>query len=185
MMSSDFIRKLEISTAHRQSRESMSDSVSANPELLPVLMAVVLDIQNKNHYKGCWISELVFENHIDWLIPYLDTFCKTLSSYSHDGALRSVSKICLFSATYHLRKKKSGEVFLTDEQLELMMESCFDWLISDQKVATKAYAMRALYAFGKINDWIYPELKTILVQDYPNHSAAYQGASKEILKKLK
>ncbi|MDQ7959797.1 hypothetical protein [Flavobacterium lindanitolerans] len=184
-MSSDFIRKLENSTAHRQSRELISDSICANPELLPVLMGVLLDTKNKNHYKACWTSELVFEKHIEWLIPYLDVFSKTLSSYSHDGALRSVSKICLFSATYHLKKKKSGAIFLTDEQLELMVESCFDWLISDQKVATKAYAMRALYAFGKINDWIYPELKTILTQDYPNHSAAYKLASKEILKKLK
>ncbi|MBA9074757.1 hypothetical protein GGR22_002930 [Flavobacterium gossypii] len=184
-MNSDFIQILEKSTAHRLSRESLSDDVIKKPELLQNLMAVLLNTKDKKHHKACWVSELVFEKNIDWLSPYLDVFCKTLSSYSHDGALRSVSKICLFSASHHLKKLKSGEVFLTDNQLELMIESCFDWLITDQKVATKAYAMRALYSFGKVKDWVYPELKVILQQDYPNHSAAYKLASKEILTKLK
>ncbi|MNX84224.1 hypothetical protein D3C86_1160160 [compost metagenome] len=173
-MNSDFIQKLEKSTAHRPSRESLSNEVCENPDLLQYLMGVFFNIKDRSHHKACWVSELVFEKNIDWL-----------SSYSHDGALRSVSKICLFSASRHLKKLKSGEVFLTDNQLELMIESCFDWLITDQKVATKAYAMRALYYFGKVKDWVYPELKVILQQDYPNHSAAYKLASKEILTKLK
>lgn len=184
-MNSGFIEKLENSTAHRPIRDSLSNEVCENPELLKELMTVLLDIKDKSHHKACWVSELVYERNIDWLSPYLDVFSKTLSSYSHDGALRSVSKICLFSAAHHLKKLKSGESFLSEEQLELMIESCFDWLITDQKVATKAYAMRALYSFGKVKDWVYPELKTILQQDYPNHSAAYKMASKEILMKLK
>lgn len=184
-MNSDFIQKLEKSTAHRPSRESLSNEACENPDLLQYLMGVFFNIKDRGHHKACWVLELVFEKNIDWLSPYLDVFCNTLSSYSHDGALRSVSKICLFSASHHLKKLKSGEVFLTDNQLELMIESCFDWLITDQKVATKAYAMRALYSFGKVKDWVYPELKVILQQDYPNHSAAYKLASKEILTKLK
>lgn len=184
-MNSDFIGKLEKSTAHRPIREALSNEVSQNPALLKELMSVFLNTEDKNHHKACWVSELVYEQHIDWLFPYMDIFCKTLQAYTHDGALRSVSKICLFSANHHLKKQKAKEVFLTDEQLELMIESCFDWLITDQKVATKAYAMRALYSFGKVKDWVYPELKVILQQDYPNHSAAYKMASKEILQKIR
>jgi hypothetical protein len=45
--------------------------------------------------------------------------------------------------------------------------------------------MRALYNFGKKHLWINEELKMILSQDYPNHSAAYKAAAKDILKKLK
>ena len=45
--------------------------------------------------------------------------------------------------------------------------------------------MRTLYNFGKKHTWINEELKTILSQDYPNHSAAYKAAAKDILRKLK
>ena len=45
--------------------------------------------------------------------------------------------------------------------------------------------MRTLYNLGKHYDWIYPELKTILNKDFPNHSAAYKAVAKEVLKKIK
>lgn len=178
-------KNVQESTAHRPSRDFICNLILENPEMLPDLMKILLDTKDKNHHKACWISELIFEKHIDWLFPYLDIFCKTLSSYSHEGALRSLSKICLFSANYHFKKIKSKENFLTENNLELMTEACFDWLISDKKVATKAYAMRALFQFGKLQDWIYPELKVILEQQYASGSAGFQFASKEILGKIK
>ena len=183
-MNETLYKYVQESTAHRPSRDFIANFIFENPQLLPDLMEILLDIKDKNHHKACWISELIFEKHIDWLSPYLDIFCKTLSFYSHDGALRSLSKICLFSANYHIKKLKSKEKFLTENHLELMTEACFDWLISDKKVATKAYSMRALFQFGKLQDWIYPELEIILPQQYPLGSAGFQFACKEILGKI-
>jgi len=184
-MDETLYKNIQNSTAHRPSRDFNSNFIIENPELLPDLMEFFLDVKDKNHHKACWISELIFEKHIDWLSPYLDVFCNALSSYSNESALRSISKICLFSANYHIKKLKSKETFLTENHLELMTEACFDWLISDKKVATKAYAMRALFLFGKLQDWIYPELQVILQQQYPSGSAGFQFASKEILDKIK
>lgn len=184
-MDQDLYKSIENSTAHRPSRDFNSNLIFENLELLPDLMAIVLDVKDKNYHKACWILELVYEKQIDRISPYLDIFCETLSSYSHDGAVRSISKICMFSAHNYIQKQKSGECFLTEKQLELMVEACFDWLISDMKVASKAYSMRALFEFGKVKDWIYPELKVILTQDYANHTAAYKAACKDILKRIK
>ncbi|WP_232226276.1 hypothetical protein [Flavobacterium sp. ACAM 123] len=65
------------------------------------------------------------------------------------------------------------------------MESCFEWLIDEVlKVATKVYAVRTLFELGKKNNWIYPELKRILSDDYYKHSAAYKAVAREILKKI-
>lgn len=72
---------------------------------------------------------------------------------------------------------------MTENQLELMTEACFDWLISD-KSRHKAYAIRALFQFGKLQDWVYPELQIILEQQYPSGSAGFQFACKEILGKI-
>lgn len=177
-------KNVKDSTAHRPSRDFNANFIIENLDLLPDLMGILLDANDKNHHKACWISELIFEKNITWLSPYLDIFCQTLATYSNESALRSLSKICLFSANYHMKKLKSGEKFLTENQLELMTEACFDWLISDKKVATKAYAIRALFQFGKLQDWVYPELQMILEQQYPSGSAGFQFACKEILEKI-
>lgn len=181
---STFIQALENSTAHRPIRDKLSGEVIANTGLLPVLMGIALDVKNKSHHKACWTLELVLEHNINWLSDYLDDFCKKLPLYQHEGAIRSISKIAMFSAKEHFRNTNKGLVFLTENQSLQIIETCFDWLINDTKVASKAYAMRALYEFGKLHDWIYPELQEILPKDFANHSPAYQSASREILKKI-
>jgi hypothetical protein len=173
------------STAHRPSRDFNSAYIFDNPEALPDLMAIAFDLNDKNHHKACWVLELVFEKHISWLAPFLQAFCNKLAEYSHDGALRSVSKICLFAAREHLKKVRSGSVFLSENQLNQLTEACFDWLITNTKVASKAYAMRALFEIGKLHDWIYTELREILPKDFPAHSAGYQAAAKDLLRKMK
>jgi hypothetical protein len=80
---------------------------------------------------------------------------------------------------------KSKTIQLSESHEKKIIETCFDWLIQDKKVATKVYSMRTLFLFGKKHPWINEDLKTILSQDYFKHSAAYQAAAKDILRKLK
>ena len=109
---------------------------------------------------------------------FLDDFISKIPFYENNSAIRPVSKICLFLST-------SKSIELTEIQEKKIIETCLDWLIQDEKVAAKAYSMRALYNFGEKNQWINEELKTILSQDYPNHSAAYKAVARDILRKLK
>lgn len=104
-------KNVQNSTAHRPIRDFNANFVIENPEFLVDLMEILLDTKDKNHHKACWISELIFEKNIDLLSPYLDNFCQTLSCYSNESALRSLSKICLFSANYHMKKLKSKKNF--------------------------------------------------------------------------
>lgn len=169
------------STAHRPIRDKISGMVFNDPSLLPQLVEMALNTADKNHHKACWSLELVIERFPKWLAPYLDVFCNALGAYRHEGALRPVSKICLFAAQHD--EKHPG--FLNSQHLEKSTAACFDWLIDPNgKVATKAYAMRALFILGKKEGWIYPELQRILSEDFVKHSAAYKGAAKELLAKL-
>lgn len=181
---STFVLALENSTAHRPIRDLLSREVIKKTELLPVLISMAFDLKNKNHYKACWTLELVLEHNINWIADYFEDFCEKLPSFSHEGAIRSISKICMFSAKQHLISKKKNLSFLTEKQIQQIIETCFDWLINDTKVASKVYALRALFEFGKLHHWIYPELKEILLKDFTTHSPAYQSASKEVLKKI-
>ena len=177
-MKSDFYIQIAKSNAHRLSRDSNCDAALKTAGNLTELFAICFDLDDKIHFKGCWTLELVVEQNIVVILPYLDTFCDTISKYKHDSAIRPMSKICMLVS-------KNKSLSLTELQEEKMIETCLDWLIQDEKVATKAYAMRALYNFSKKYSWINAELKTILSQDYANHSPAYKAAAKDVLKRLK
>lgn len=177
-MDKAFYNLIEKSTAHRLNREFIRDYIFQNPDKLMFLMQIGLNENDKIHFKACWSLELIFELQLELLLPYLDDFIDKISVYTNDSAIRPVSKICLFLS-------KSKTVKLTENQETKIIEGCLDWLIQDEKVAAKAYSMRALYNFGKKHNWINEELKMILSQDYPNHSAAYKAAAKDILRKLK
>jgi hypothetical protein len=177
-MNTAFYKLIEESTAHRLNREFIRDYVIQNPEKLEFLMKIALNEKDKIHFKACWSLELIFELKLELLFPFLDAFTSRLTFYENDSAVRPVSKICLF-----LSKSKTTK--LSENQETKIIEACLDWLIQDKKVATKAYSMRTLYNFGKKQPWIHEELKSILTQDYPNHSVAYKAAAKDILRKLK
>ena len=57
-------------------------------------------------------------------------------------------------------------------------------MITDQKVAAKAYSMNTLYLLGKDFDWIHPELKRILEDNFHSGSAAFKARARHLLKKL-
>ena len=178
-MDKAFYNLIEKSTAHRLNREFIRDYIFQNTDKLKFLMQNWLKRKRQNSiFKACWSLELIFELQLELLLPYLDDFIDKISVYTNDSAIRPVSKICLFLS-------KSKTVKLSENQETKIIEGCLDWLIQDEKVAAKAYSMRALYNFGKKHDWINEELKMILSQDYPNHSAAYKAAAKDILRKLK
>jgi len=69
-------------------------------------------------------------------------------------------------------------------ELEKLTEVNFDWLITNDKVATKAYAMESLHLLGKAFKWVHPELKVILNRGIPDHTMAYTARARHILNKI-
>jgi hypothetical protein len=179
LMEHQLYKNIAESTAHRQSRDDNAAYVLDN-QLSDDLITLALDTSDKNHFKACWILELVLEKNLDLLAPRLDEFCEALPTWSHDSALRSIAKICMFCAQ-QLKKQPN---FLSDKQIVQITEACFEWVISEQKVAAKAYAMVCLYETGKRLDWVYPELVPVLQHGFPEHSAAYKSVAKKILAKV-
>lgn len=179
-MTTTFYDRIANSTGHRPIRDELSGMVLKDESLLQELTELAFDVADNNHYKACWTLELVYEAKKEWIKDDISKLCDTLSSFSHGGAIRSISKICLFAVEQHYKN-----AFITPEKIQQITEASFDWLINPNgRVAAKAYAMRTLYFIGKKEDWIYPELQQILQQDFTQHSAGYKAAAKDILKKI-
>jgi hypothetical protein len=58
-------------------------------------------------------------------------------------------------------------------------------MISDQKVAVKAYSMRSLYLLGSEFDWIHEELILILERDFASQSAGFKARARDLIKRMK
>jgi hypothetical protein len=177
-MDPDFYKRITSGTAHRKCRDDNKYFVLENTVFLEDLTTIAFDYLDKNHYKAYWILELICEENIELFTPFINKFCEKLSSYTKDHTKRPVSKICMLLT-------KSNKIQLSEFQEQKIIEACFDWLIQDEKVAAKVYAMRSLFLLEKKHEWINPEIKTILSQDYSQQSPGYKACAKDILKRLK
>ena len=173
--------KIDQSTAHKKSRVTVSNFAMKSEDNLAELISIAFDISHKNHVKAFWSLELVCDKKLKLFFPYLDSFCEVLTKLKDDSAVRPATKICMFLAKSNHRK---NGISLNQEQEHFIIENMIDRLIQDIKVASKVYAMKALFVFGKKYDWIYEELKPIITQDAFEHSAAYQASARNILKKI-
>jgi hypothetical protein len=183
-MNLELLQRIEKSSAHTQSRINNATYILENNNLVEELIVFSFDTSNKLHIRACCILEKVFELQLDLAFPFLDSICNDLKKLKNDSAIRSISRFIMLLVQKNTKKQKTNENYLTESQLEKITESCFDWLISDYRVAVKAHAIYTLYELGKTQDWIYPELKVILEQDSAKHSAGYKVCARETLKKI-
>ena len=176
-MNMEFYNKIAKSTAHRKSRDENKGFIFENPFLMPDLVEIAFDVNDKNHHKACWILELICEEQIDLFLPFVIVFCGKIKFFKSDSAIRSLSKIGLFLV-------KNKDIQLTEIQEEQIIETYLDWLIDSKKAANAAYSMRTLFVLGKKYNWVNDELKTVLSRDCSHQTPGYKYAVKDILKKL-
>lgn len=171
-----FLEQLQKSTAHRLSRELIKSVVLDNNQLLKVLFNYGCQLNQKDYHKAWWVMELVFEEKLELLNPFINDFCNISTQIKSDSALRSLTKICLFIS--------KSKIILEEPQKESIYQCLFDCLIQTNKAANAAYCMYALFEFGKKDRWIHEELKLILSKGFENQTPAYRAATKITLGKL-
>jgi hypothetical protein len=168
-----------IENAKRINRLRVANIVLENKELFKYLLELVFEVDNKLSIKAAWVLEFVCVNKLNWLAPHLDYFTNNISLVKFDSSVRPISKICNFLAiSYNSKNDSLIKSTLTKHHIDLIIESGFDWMISDQKVAVKAYTMNFLFLFGKNSDWVHNELKLIIQQNIMDESAAYKARGK-------
>jgi len=181
MMNATLRAHIDNCSAYRKDREKNRNLALRNPDFLKLLVEVAFDPAQEHHHKACWILELVCEKKLKLIVPHIDLFLETAPRFTNDSAIRPAAKISMFLAKSNHR---ANGINLSQLQETQIIEQCLDWLISDEKVAAKSYAIKALFVLGKKYDWVHEELKTILEQDYAHHSAAYKATAREVLKRL-
>ncbi len=170
----------------REKRNYFANLILDHPELLPDLLLICARVDDEISCRASWGLEFLCKQHLQTILPYLDQFMLLVPKVHQHPAVRPMAKICEYLVlSYYKEKNTETKKFLSISHREKITEICFDWLITNQKVAAKAYSMTCLYLLGTEFDWIHPELKITLENNYSSGSAAYKARSRMILKKLK
>ncbi|WP_072992622.1 adenylosuccinate lyase [Pseudozobellia thermophila] len=170
----------------REKRAEMSSLILSRPDLVAPLMEIAFTFDDPISSRASWVLEFTAKENLDCIIPHLDLFTAHIGQVRFDSAVRPMAKICEYlTKAYFSNSENKIQKALTDRHLELITNTCFDWLIGEHKVAAKAYSMTSLLLLGSKYAWIWPELKMVIEQNYANGSAAYKARARHTLAQLK
>lgn len=173
---------LNIENAKRENRQRVANIVCEQKELFGPLVKVTFDVDNKISIKAAWILEWICtHNNLYAIIPHLEEFTKGLKHLTFDSAIRPCAKVCEHIAVAYLKGDTQFSKHLTQAQIQRIVETGFDWLITDQKIAVKAYTMNTLFLFGKLEKWIHPELEHLIRTKIIHESKGCKARGKYIL----
>ncbi len=172
-----------IANAGKDNRARVAEFMVKNSELIPSLIAITFDINNSLSVKAAWVLEWICTHHsITYLLPFLDKFCTHIKHLTHDSAIRPCAKICeQLAVKYDKDITNKSPSLLTPKQINQIVETGFDWLITPQKIAVRAYTMNTLFLFGKKIDWIHPELKQLISTSIIHESKGTESRGKKVL----
>jgi len=170
----------------RKKRAYYAQLVIGNPSLMPLIIKILFKVNDPISNRAGWLLEFVCKTDLSMLFPYLDVFTEKMSTVHQDSAVRPVAKICEYLALSYYKKKNPKTIkYLTRIHKERITEAGFDWLITEQKVAVKAYTMTSLFWLGTEIDWIHSELHRIMEDDYHKGSAAYKARCRHMFEAIK
>ncbi|WP_204345968.1 adenylosuccinate lyase [Psychroserpens algicola] len=186
MTTKQLYKELNYVNHSREKRLFYANMVISNPDLIPKLLEILFLVDDKVSCRAAWVYEFMCGEHLEASIPYLDTFTMHMNKVHLDPAVRPVAKVCEYLVkAYYSKEQNQIKSALLPIYKERIIEACFDWMINDEKIAPKAYAMNALYLLGQDYDWIHSELVMILERDYQMQSSGFKARARHILKKVK
>ena len=173
-----------LETAKRENRQRIANIVLEQPFLFEELVTITFWIDKKISIKAAWVLEWICTHqNLDFILPYLKEFTSKISSLKFDSAIRPCAKICEHLATaYYAKSANKTKEILTLVHIDAIVETGFDWLITPQKIAVRAYTMNTLYLFGLEKEWIHPELKHLIETKIIHESKGTKARGKHVIK---
>ena len=175
-----------IENAKRDNRQRVANIVSESPELIAHLVETVFFVDDKLSIRAAWVLEWICtHNDLNLILPYLDDFTLNVKGLKFDSAIRPCAKICEHLAIAFTNKKENlVKEALQENYIDLIIETGFDWLITPQKIAVRAYTMNFLYLFGLSRDWIHPELAHLIRTKIIHESKGCKARGRHVLEAI-
>lgn len=187
MSSGNLIEHLNnLGPATKENRDRIAIIVLNHPNLIKELIEITFWVDDKISIKAAWILEWITTHYgIYRLYPYLTHFSKNISELTFESAIRPCAKISEHLAIeYDKTKEKDIDPFINELIINALVETGFDWLITPQKTAVRAYTMNMLFLFGKEIPWIHDELKHLITAKILYESKGTLARGRHILQAI-
>lgn len=185
MLPEDLKEKLIEVDSTRKKREEIASWIVRKPHYVRETLQWGYKPESELLIQSAWVLEIICKRKPHLFSKYMYLFFDQLPNINNHSALRSSAKICeILCYENYINKYRNYGKILSKEERKIMAECCFNWLITDQKVACQATAMTCLRYLGSDFKWIHPELKLILIKNMADQSAGYKARAKKILKYL-
>ncbi len=147
-----------------ENRQKVANIILQDKKLFKTLIFITFNIDDKLSIKAAWILEWICtHHHLTWILPYIDLFSEKINTVKYDSAIRPCAKICAqLAEEYHAKNNSKVKKAITNTHIQRFIETGFDWLITPQKIAVRAYSMNFLYYWGLDEKWVHPELKHLI-----------------------
>ena len=183
MTASELYEELDYVNHSREKRRHYAALIIEEPHLIRSALEILFMVDDERSNRAGWLVEFVTKSDIAIIYPHLDYFTTHMHTVYKDSALRPVTKVCEYLAlSYYKNKDTLTRKYLTQTHKERMIEAGFDWLITDQKVAVKAYTLTTLFHLGTEVDWVHPELTRLMENQYAYGSAAFKARTRHVTK---
>jgi len=168
--------------ATKENRDRVANIVLETPSLFTDLVFLTFQIEDKLSIKAAWILEWMTTHYgIHHIYPQLNSFTAGISKLQFDSTIRPCAKICEQLAIVY---DQNNHQQLTPTHINQIVETGFEWLMTPQKIAVRAYTMNMLYIFGKNIGWIHPELKHLISTKIIHESKGCEARGKYVLKAI-
>ena len=156
------------------------------PDSLGEVLELCYAQETQMAFQAAWILDGVLRQNNLLLLPYWNSFVTRLGSVRNESVIRSFAKICELVTEARWKKKSALWIkTITPIHCELLTEVLYDWLIGEQKVAVKVFAMTSLFHLGNKLHWIDEELIAVIENQIPGSSAGFRNRGAKILKALR
>jgi hypothetical protein len=149
----------------------VADVIGNNPERFEILIELFMSSDARTCQRASWVLGHCTDNYPDMIIPYLPVLVKNLFNTPEDAVKRNT-----------LRAMQ--EIEIPEELWGETIEIAFQFLMGNEAIAIKVFAMTVLYNLCLKIPEIREELRVVIEDQLPYGSAGFQNRGSKLLVKL-
>lgn len=173
----DLKKLIKTSYSSAAVRERGATLIHHHPKYFTPLLRLASTAEDKReNILAAWILEKYALNHLEDIDSELNFFLNGALVQKNDSKRRPFSKLL-----YHYCKNKTKIEILSLQQIDLIVEICFSYILESQKTAPLAFALKTLHIFRNHKPWITEELQAFIEKKLPNSSPGLKSVVKQIL----
>ena len=181
MTKAQWADKVALISARLEERKALGNEILKNPECVSYSLELIKQQDSLLATNASYGLDIELRKRIELLQPDLSLFLEVLDLNKIETVSRILAKICELLTAASIKKKT---IVLNASEQQQIIARCFDWLITNEKVAVKVFAMQSIYNLKDTKPWIQDELKAQLTLQYDSSTAAFKSRASKLLADL-